>query len=148
MIPAVPVDHFWLTAQFLFVAAQGFGVEDPESAATLYDLLLPYRALHATYGIGYWGSVEMALAVAARVVGNTEGALAHHEMAAATSAACGSARARGFNGYQWARTLLARNAAGDRRRAVALAEETLAYCVQKGYATFVTKTQELLATIG
>ncbi len=29
-----------------------------------------------------------------------------------------------------------------------LAEETLAYCTTKGYTTFVTKTEELLTTIG
>jgi hypothetical protein len=52
-----------------------------------------------------------------------------------------------LNGYQWAVTLLARDAPGDRQRAAELAEETLAYCGGKGYTTFVTETEELLATI-
>jgi hypothetical protein len=38
-------------------------------------------------------------------------------------------------------------APGDRQRAIDTAEETLAYCRAKGYATFVTKTEELLATL-
>jgi class 3 adenylate cyclase len=40
-----------------------------------------------------------------------------HEAAAATIETCGAARARALNGYQWAVTLLARDAPGDRRRA-------------------------------
>jgi class 3 adenylate cyclase len=146
-LPAVLPGYFWLMTQSCFAAAQGFGVENPEAAAASYELLLPYRALHAAYGIGYIGPVEMALAVAARVLGDTDGALAHHEAAAATIEACGAARARALNGYQWARTLLARDAPGDRQRATEMAEETLAYCRVKGYTTFVEKTEELLASI-
>ena len=146
VLPQVPLDHFWLPAHFMFATVQGFGVEDRESSAALYDLLLPYRPLHATYGIGYWGPVEVALAVAARVMGDIEAALAHHEAAAATIEACGAARPRALNGYQWARTFLARNAPGDSQAALDKAEETLAYCRSKGYTTFVTKTEELLAT--
>jgi tetratricopeptide (TPR) repeat protein len=144
-VPNVPVDMFWLITRAFFAAAQGFGVEDPQTAGAVYERLLPYRALHAGYGIGYLGPVEMALAVAARVMGDVESALAHHDAAAATIEACGAARARAFNGYQWARTLLARDAPGDRQRSAELAEETLAYCKTKGYTTFVTKTEELLA---
>jgi tetratricopeptide (TPR) repeat protein len=144
-LPRVPVDHFWLVAHWLFATAQGFGTEDRQLAATLYDLLLPYRALHAHYGTGYWGPVEVALAVAARVKGDTETAMNHHEAAAATIEACGAARARALNGYQWARTILARG--NDLQRASVLAEETLAYCESKGYTTFVPRTEELLTTI-
>jgi class 3 adenylate cyclase len=147
ILPRVPVDNLWLTAHFCFAAAQGFGVENPEAAAAIYEVLLPYRALAASYGIAYLGPVEVALAILARVLGDIEGALAHHEAAAATIEACGAARARALNGYQWARTLLARDAPGDRQRALEIAQETLAYCRAKGYATFVTKTEELLATI-
>ena len=142
LLPEIPLDQFWLTAHFTFAAAQGFGAEDPESAAALYDVLLPHRSLHASYAIGYWGPVEMVLGILARVLGNTELALAHHEAAATTIEACGAARARALNGYQWAKTLLA---SGDHQRAIEMAEQTLAYCRTKGYTTFVTKTEELLA---
>jgi hypothetical protein len=147
LLPQVRRDHFWLTCHVVFATAQGFGVEHPESSGALYDLLLPYRALHASYGVGYWGPVEGALAIAARVKGDVEGALRHHEEAAATIEACGAARARALNGYQWARTLLVRNGPGDRARASELAEESLGYSRDKGYTTFVTKTEELLATL-
>jgi class 3 adenylate cyclase/tetratricopeptide (TPR) repeat protein len=147
LLPTVPVDYLWLAAHFLFAAAQGFGVHDRDSAAATYDALLPYRALHAAYGTGYLGPVEVALAVLARALGDHDLALAHHEAAAATIEACGAARARALNGYQWARTLLARDAPGDRQRALNTAEETLTYCRTKGYTTFVTKTEELLATM-
>jgi DNA-binding SARP family transcriptional activator/DNA polymerase III delta prime subunit len=147
LLPEVPVDVLWPVTHFFFAAALGFGVENAEAAAALHEFLLPYRSLHAAYGVGYAGPIEVALAIAARVMGDPEGALAHHEAAAATIEACGAARARALNGYQWAVTLLARDAPDDRQRAAELAEETLAYCRTKGYTTFVTKTEELLATI-
>jgi len=147
VLPTISVGPYWLAAHFLLAAAQGFGTEDRQSAAALYDLLMPYRALHAAFGASYLGPIEVPLAVGARVKGDIEAALVHHEAAAVTIDACGAARARALNGYQWARTLLARGAPGDRQRAREIAEETLAYCTTKGYATFVTKTEELLAAM-
>jgi hypothetical protein len=138
---------FWLLTHAFFAAAQGFGVENPETAGAAYEILLPYRSLHAAYGIGYLGPVEMVLGVLARVRGDLEAAQAHHHAAAETIEACGAARARAFNGYQWAATLLARADAGDDERAVQCLEETLAYCRTKGYASLTTRTEELLATV-
>jgi hypothetical protein len=89
----------------------------------------------------------MGLAVAARLIGDCNQALAHHEAAAATIEACGAARARAINGDQWARTLFARNAPGDRQKARRIADETLTYCRTKGYTTFVEKTEELLTAL-
>jgi hypothetical protein len=148
VLPGMPVDLVWLSNHFLFAAAQGFGVENPKVAGARYDRLLPYRSLHAAYAVGYLGPIEVALAIAARVMGDNECALAHHEAAAVIIEACGAARALALNGYQHSVTLLARDAPGDRRRVIEMAEETLAYCRTKGYATFVGKTEELLATIG
>jgi class 3 adenylate cyclase len=144
-VPPIPVDFFWLESHFLFAVAQGFGVENPDVARAFYDALLPYRDLHVSYCLGYWAPVEVALAIAARVMGDVEAALAHHEAVAATIEACGAARARALNGYQWARTLLA---LGRRAAALDLAGETLEYCKAKGYTTFVSKTEEFLAAIG
>ncbi len=145
--PAVPLDMFWLLTHAFFAAAQGFGVADPGTAGVIYERILPYRSLHASYGIGYFGPLEAPLGVLARVRGDVEGALAHHEGAAAAIERCGAARARAFNGYQWAVTLLARDAPGDRRRAAGLLEETLAYCRGRGYTTFTAKAEDLLARI-
>jgi class 3 adenylate cyclase len=147
ILPTVPMDMFWVNTHFYFAMAQGFGVEDREAAGATYGVLLPHRSLHVSFGIGYWGPVEVGLAVAARVMGDTEVALAHHEAAAATIETCGAARARALNGYQWARTLLTRDAPGDRQRAAEMLKETLAYCRTKGYATFVDKAEELLTMI-
>jgi len=142
VLPTVPVDFLWLCTHFVFAIAQGFGVEHPESAGLLYDRLLPWRTLHASYGTGYLGPVELALAVAARVKGDAHGALAHHEAAAAAIDACGAARARALNGDQWARTLLV---CGENQRAIEQAEESLAYCRDKGYASLAAKTEEIVA---
>jgi class 3 adenylate cyclase/tetratricopeptide (TPR) repeat protein len=146
-VPAPPVDLFWLVAHAFFATAQGFGVENPEAAAAVYEILLPYRSLHAAYGIGYLGPVEVVLGILARVRGDIASALVHHESAAQTIESCGAARARALNGYQWAMALLARDAPGDRKRAAEMLEETLTYCRTMGYVTFTAKAGELLATI-
>jgi class 3 adenylate cyclase len=146
-VTEAPLDMFWLLTHAFFAAAHGFGAENRETAGAAYETLLPYRSLHAAYGIGYLGPVEMVLGLLARVRGDVEAAQAHHHAAARTIDACGAARARAFNGYQWAATLLARGDAGDHRRAVQLLEETLAYCHTKGYASLTTKTEELLAAV-
>jgi len=143
----VPMDFLWLKTHFWFAIAQGFGTENSVAATAIYDVLLPYRSLHVAYGVGYAGPIEVALAIAARVKGDAEAALAHHEAAAATIDACGAARARALNGYQWARSLVARDGSGDRRHAMEIAEQTLEYSKTKGYATFVSKTEELLSRI-
>jgi hypothetical protein len=67
--------------------------------------------------------------------------------AAATSiAAGGAARARLLNGYQWARKSLPARS-GHHQWAIAFAHETLSHCRSNGYATFITKTEELLADV-
>jgi hypothetical protein len=143
VLDGVPVDLFWPITHFYFAVALGFGVEDREAAAALYDLLLPYRHLHGAYGIGYMGPIEVALAVAARVRGDPDAALAHHEAAAAIIEACGATRARALNGYQWVVTLLARDAPGDRQQAAELRGQTLEWCRARGYLTFERKLEEL-----
>ncbi|HEX3796680.1 MAG TPA: AAA family ATPase [Acidimicrobiales bacterium] len=143
----IPMDQFWLVAHMLLSLALGFGVEDPICAAILYDRLLPYRLLHACNGVGYWGPVEMSLAVTARTLGDLDTAVAHHASAAQAIDACGTARPRAINGYQWAKTLLARQGEGDLQRAIELLRETHIYSQAKGYVTFVSKTEELLATL-
>lgn len=147
VLPRVPVDVFWVNTHFYFSIAQGFGVENHEVARTIYESLLPYRFLHVSFGIGYWGPVEVGLAVAARVMGDAEVALVHHEAALATIEACRAARARALNGYQWAVTLLARDAPADRERAVEMLKDTLVYCRERGYLTFERKAQQLLSTL-
>jgi hypothetical protein len=142
-LPPVPWNYYWLITHFYFAAAQGFGVEDRHVAGDMYRLLLPYRHLHASYGLGHWGPIEMALAVVARVTGDIEAALAHHEAAAGLIETSGAARARAFNGYQWAVTLLARDAPGDRRRAAELRRQTLEWCRAKGYVTFERWLEDL-----
>src|SRR5207248_1656479 len=128
---------------FLFALAKASGWKTPR-------LLRPptkhsFRTAPCT-----WRTVSVtgvALAVASRVLGDLEGALAHHDAGAASIEACGAARSRALNGYEWAHTLLARDAPGDRQQATDMAEDTLAYCRVKGYTTFVEKTEELLARI-
>ena len=143
-LPALPVDWLWLLGQSFLTLGMSFGVEDRTAAALVYENLLPYRSLHGAGGCTvYLFPIEAALAITARVMGDPDKALAHHEAAATAIEACGGARARALNGYQWARTLLARNAPGDRRQATALLQETLEYSRTKGYTFLVEKCEEL-----
>jgi hypothetical protein len=147
-LPDLPIDFVWLCGHSFLTLGMGFGVEDRAAAALVYDNLLPYRSLHGAGGCTvYLFPVEVALAITARVMGDVDAALAHHEAAVATIEACGAARAWALNGYQWARALLARNAPGDRRQAAVLLQETLEYSHAKGYMFFVEKCEELLATV-
>src|SRR5205823_7010357 len=75
VLPDVPVDTFWLLTHSWFAAALGFEVVEPIAAAAIYERLLPYRSLHAAYGIGYFGPIECHLAILARVLGDVDGAL-------------------------------------------------------------------------
>jgi tetratricopeptide (TPR) repeat protein len=147
VLPRVPVDIFWVNTHFYFAMAQGYGVENTKVAGAIYEALFPYRSLHVAFGIGYWGPVELGLAVAARVMGDVDVALAHHEAASATIDACGATRARALNGYQWAVTLLARDAPTDRQRATEILQDTLAYCQSRGYLTYERKARQLLSTL-
>lgn len=147
VLPRVPVDIFWVDTHFYFAMAQGYGVEDRTVAGAIYRALFPYRSLHVAFGIGYWGPVEVGLAVAARVMGDADVALVHHEAAMIAIEACGAARAKALNSYQWAVTLLARDGPHDRQRAIEMLEDTLAYCQSRGYLTFERKAQQLLSTL-
>lgn len=144
VVPALPLDFFWLTILLFFAFAMGFGVEDRGAAGAIYDRLLPYRLLHGAVGITlYEAPVEVALAITARVLDDPDAALAHHRAAAGVIDSSGAARPRALNGYQWARTLLARDAPGDRQRAADLLQETLKYSRTKGYTFLVEKCEEL-----
>ncbi len=147
VLPRVPVDIFWVNTYSYFALAQGYGVEDRKVAGAIYEALFPYRSLHVAFGIGYWGPVEMALAIAARVMGNADVALDHHEAAMVAIEARGAARAKALNSYQWAVTLLARAGPTDRPRAIEILEHTLAYCQSRGYLTFERKAQQLLSSL-
>ena len=147
VLPTLPVDFSWLGTHFVYALAMGFGVEDSETAAAIHERLLPYRSLHAAGGASmYLAPIEVALGITARAMGDPDVALAHHEAADGIIEACGAARARALNGYQWARTLLARDAPGDRPQAAALLQETLEYSRTKGYTFLVEKCEELLTS--
>lgn len=79
-----------------------------------------------------------------RPAGDADVALAHHQAAAAVIDACVGGSGPGPQRLPVGENL-ARDAPGNRQRALAMAEETLGYCRAKGYTTFVTKTEELLA---
>jgi tetratricopeptide (TPR) repeat protein len=149
LVSTVPEDLLWVLAHFFLAAVQGYGVENREAAAAVYERLLPYRGLHAAGGVVlYLGPVEMGLAVLARVLGDIETALAHHEAAAAAIEPRRAARARAFNDQQWAVTLLARDRPGDRSRAAAMLKKNLSYCRTKGYGTFAGWAEKFLAPLG
>jgi hypothetical protein len=149
ILDILPVDVNWIASHFAAAVAMGFGVYDATAASTLYDRLLPYRDLHGTYLIGYAAPVEVALGVLARVLGNADTAVAHHDAAAATIQAVGAPpRAQTLNGYLHAQALLARGHPGDIGRAILLLHDTSALARLKGYATFEQHAVQALAAVG
>lgn len=120
-----PPDFLWLTmtATLAEVCAQ---LSDVAGAPLLYERLLPYADRCVQVSIAScWGSVERYLGLLAGVMGRHDAAVAHAEAAVERNLALGApllvARAR----YNCAGSLLARDAAGDRPRALELAGAAL-----------------------
>jgi hypothetical protein len=138
-------DMFWLVSHFYTATALRSGARDRALAQMIYERLLPYRTLHATYGIGYLGPVETALGACARTLGDVHAADAHHDAAAAAIERCGAVRARALNGYLWALALLDHDTPEARGRALELLNETRKASEAHGYVTLQQQADHLLA---
>jgi hypothetical protein len=136
---------FWLVSHFYTAIALRSGTPDRALARTIYERLLPYRTLHATYGLGYLGPVETALGACARTLGDVHAADTHHDAAAKSIERSGAVRARALNGYLWAVALLDHDTPEARGRAVELLNDTRKACEARGYATLQQKVDQLLS---
>jgi class 3 adenylate cyclase len=145
ILPGAVVDMFWLVSHFYTALVLSARNEDQALARLIYERLLPYRPLHATYLVGYLGPVEIALGACARILGNIDTALAHHDAAAAMIEACGATRARALNSYLWALAFLDDSTPEARDRGVELLHEAQKQSETYGYATLQHAVERALA---
>lgn len=128
----LPLDDEWVFSMSLLAdVAERLG--DVPRAATLYRLLLPYSARNAVSNPDMCiGSVSRSLGILAGMAGQWRDAARHFEDALAMNARTGGrpwvARAQ----HGWAHVLLARDAPGDRERALELLAGALGICRELG----------------
>jgi tetratricopeptide (TPR) repeat protein len=123
---ALPFDQEWLYGMSLLGEASAL-VGDADSAAVLYRLLLPWRAMNAVdVGEGFRGAVARYLGILAAMLGRTDDAQRHFEDALATNAAMGVRPWLAHTQQDYARMLFSRGAPGDRERSQGLLDAALA----------------------
>ena len=81
-IDTIPSSSTWLLTMFAVVEAAA-RLEEPESAAVVYDLVAPFAHLPtmASLAVVCLGSTERTIGLAARTVGRLDDAIAHLERA-------------------------------------------------------------------
>jgi len=116
----------WLTSMCALSLAS-IEIDDPESAAKLYELLLPYSDRHALFlaGGGCLGSNHAFLGFAAKAAKRYESAVEHFERAIERNASTGVTYILPRVYYEYARTLQSRDAARDQEKAMELVETGL-----------------------
>jgi DNA-binding winged helix-turn-helix (wHTH) protein/tetratricopeptide (TPR) repeat protein len=116
-------EHFLLTTAVLSDVITELG--DRERAAELYELLLPYAHLLSFHDLlrTFAGSVSGELGELASLLGRHDAAIAHYEEALRREGAAGARSAEVSSRIGLARSLRARGAPGDAKRADALLRE-------------------------
>jgi tetratricopeptide (TPR) repeat protein len=117
-LDTIPPSSTWLLTMFAVVEAAA-RLEEPESAAVVYDLVLPYGALPtmASLAVVCLGSTERTLGLAARTIGRLDDAVAHLERAIEADRQLGNRPMLAITRADLGLTLLRRGAGGDRARA-------------------------------
>jgi class 3 adenylate cyclase len=136
----IPRDAFFLIAVYLTteVCAE---LQDEERAAHLYDLLLPYAEQNITVPpmILCVGSAARQLGMMATLMKRWDDAERHFNDALAFD---GKMKARPWvvhSQYNYAKMLIARDAPGDKPRALALLQEALATAQELGMAKIIER---------
>jgi DNA-binding SARP family transcriptional activator len=117
---ALPLTNEWLFS-LGFLAEVAACVEDPDAAALIHELLLPYRSRNGcTADYICTGSVERSLGLTSLAMGEPERAISHLDDARTANAAMGAAPWTARTELDLAAALLRRDRARDRMRAHAL----------------------------
>jgi hypothetical protein len=139
-----PRDYTWLTGME-YLTELCAHLADARRAAILYDQLLPYADRYVV--IGHFGvprgSVHRLLAALAAICEKRDRAAEHFENALAHDEATGSAYAVAKCKYDYALTLLDRQAPGDRDRAEELLRDAQATATRLRMGALETKLREL-----
>jgi DNA-binding winged helix-turn-helix (wHTH) protein/tetratricopeptide (TPR) repeat protein len=141
LLPAGPQ---WLPS-LVFLAEVCVVLEDELRAEVLYGLLQPHARLHAVFGNAtlYYGSVTRPLASLAGLLGRFDQAERHFETALQTHRRMGALPWLAHTQHDFARMLLARGEALDRRRALELAGDALATACELGMAPLAERAEAL-----
>jgi hypothetical protein len=138
---ALPFDLEWLYALSLLVEVCA-ELDEPEPAAALHRLLLPWAALNAVdTPEGMRGSVARYLGLAARTTGSLDDAERHFEDALAMNERMGARPWLAHTQEDYARMLLQRDRAGDRERGEAMVAAALANYSELGMDGPLAKAQ-------
>jgi tetratricopeptide (TPR) repeat protein len=123
---AVPFDQEWLFAMS-FLAETAAALADTESAAVLYDLLVPWSGQNAVnVAEGMRGSVSRYLGLLAAAMGRWSEAASHFEEGMALNERMGALPWLAFTEEDYARMLLERRDMGDPEQARELLDRALA----------------------
>jgi DNA-binding SARP family transcriptional activator len=142
------VDEEWLFGLFLLADA-GVRVGDADSAAQLYDLLLPYGSLNAV-AIAECGldSISRALGALASMLGRFDLAERHFAEALRMNESMAAAPGVAHVEHEHARMLVARGGEGDSEAALELARSARAAYRELGMGSFATEATEVLRSLG
>jgi tetratricopeptide (TPR) repeat protein len=140
----LPLDPNWIltVARSAAVCAQ---LGDTSTAATLYDLLLPYSSRVAGQGIIWIGSVAHYLGELATTLGDLAGAESHFAMAEALHERMDAPTWLARTRLERARMLLARRQRRDVETARALLGQSVATARELGLGTIERRAVELLS---
>jgi eukaryotic-like serine/threonine-protein kinase len=149
----LPRDGGWLVYMSL-LAAVAAELNDRESAARLYDLLLPYAGRLGIVGAGLacWGSISSYLGLLASALDRVADATRHFEDAAKVHERIGARPFLAWTQLAHARLLLKGDAGARRSEATALLTSALATARELGMDGLVAKIRglglESAATVG
>jgi len=114
---ALPFDQEWLYGMSLLAETAAF-VDDTDSAAVLYGLLVPWEAFNAVdLSEGFRGAVSRYLGILAATMGRCDDAQRHFEDALAMNERMGARPWLAYTQNDYARMLIARNRPGDHESA-------------------------------
>jgi tetratricopeptide (TPR) repeat protein len=145
---SLPVDDEWIFGMSLLPEVVAY-LGDGDRAATLYELLLPYADRNAVSNPDACiGSVSRGLGICAAVGARWDEAVRHFEAALEMNARTGGRPSAARTALDYARTLAAREAPGDRDRAADLLASSGESARGLGMIRLESAASELLAELG
>jgi DNA-binding NarL/FixJ family response regulator len=140
----VPKDARWVTCMTYLAEVCAF-LGDAERAAVLYAELAPFegRNLIAPPNVACFGAASRHLGLLAATMKRWPDAERHFEAALAMNARQSGRPWLAHTQHQYAAMLLARNAAGDRERAITLLDEAVAAAREIGMAVLEARAAAL-----
>jgi DNA-binding SARP family transcriptional activator/tetratricopeptide (TPR) repeat protein len=143
----LPFDEEWVVS-LTFLAETARLLDDTQRATTLYGLLLPYADRVAlSYPDVSTGSASRYLGVLAAMIGRPDDAESHFEDALAMNSRIGARPWVANTQYDYARTLLDRDAPGDAGRAEELIESCLRTCKELGMPALEARADVLRPSV-